>query len=405
MDLTILLVFALVYLGMVLGGVPGLAIDRTGVALLGVIVLLATGRLSPEAAWSSVDVPTIALLLGLMVVSAQFRLGGMYSAITRRIAAADVRPDVLLLLVILVSAGLSAVLANDIVCLAMAPLLVEGCLRRGLKPVPFLLALACASNVGSAATLIGNPQNMLIGQKLPVSFAGYLFDGGVPALLGCGVIWWIVRRQVGCDWSHPVGGVEVEAPTFNPWQTAKGVAVLLALMVVFLFTTLPREVAAMAAAGLLLMSRRMHTRNMLGLVDWHLLVLFGGLFAVNHALAASGMLAQGMTGLRGAGIHLEHPAWLFGVTTVLSNLVSNVPAVILLLPAATHPKAAAILALSSTLAGNLFIVGSIANIIVVEQAARLGVPVSWRTHARIGVPVTLATLLIAAGWLWWRASM
>ncbi len=405
MDLTILLVFALVYLGMVLGGVPGLAIDRTGVALLGVIVLLATGRLSPEAAWDSVDVPTIALLLGLMVVSAQFRLGGMYSAITRRIAAADVRPDTLLLLVVLVAAALSAVLANDIVCLAMAPLLVEGCLRRGLKPVPFLLALACASNVGSAATLIGNPQNMLIGQKLPVSFAGYLADGGVPAILGCGVIWWIIRRQVGGDWSHPPGGIEVEAPTFNPWQTAKGGAVLLALMLVFLFTALPREVAAMAAAGLLLMSRRMHTRNMLGLVDWHLLVLFGGLFAVNHALATSGMLDQGMSGLRASGVHLEHPAWLFGVTTVLSNLVSNVPAVILLLPAATHPKAAAILALSSTLAGNLFIVGSIANIIVVEQAGRLGVPVSWRTHARIGVPVTVATLLIAAGWLWLRAAM
>ncbi|MFH0980848.1 MAG: SLC13 family permease [Planctomycetota bacterium] len=175
-----MVILGFVYLGMVLGEIPGLAIDRTGMALLGAIGLLATGKVCPQDAWDAIDVPTIALLLGLMVVSAQFRLGGMYSAVTHRIAAARLAPDVLLLLLIAVAAALSAVLANDIVCLAVAPLLVEGCLRRGLKPQPFLLALACASNVGSAATLIGNPQNMLIGQKLHLSFAGYPLDGGVP---------------------------------------------------------------------------------------------------------------------------------------------------------------------------------------------------------------------------------
>jgi len=148
------------------------------------------------------------------------------------------------------------------------------------------------------------------------------------------------------------------------------------------------------------MSRRMHSREVLGLVDWHLLVLFIGLFVVNHAFAASGALNQLFSGVRDAGIDLAAPAGLFTATVLLSNLVSNVPAVMLLLPAATHPAAGAILALASTLAGNLFIVGSIANIIVVEQAKMLGVQITWRAHARVGVPVTLLSLAAAAAWLY-----
>ena len=160
---------------------------------------------------------------------------------------------------------------------------------------------------------------------------------------------------------------------------------------------------AIAAAGVLLLSRRMASRDILGLVDWHLLVLFVGLFVVNHALAASGWLAAGIEALRAAGVDIASPALLFGATVVLSNVVSNVPAVMLLLPVATHPIAGATLALASTLAGNLFIVGSIANIIVVEQARMLDVRIGWREHARVGGPVTLLTLVIAAAWLGLRA--
>jgi Na+/H+ antiporter NhaD/arsenite permease-like protein len=403
MDLTILLVFAFVYAGMILGGLPGWALDRTGVALLGSILLLVADRVSPQQAWDAIDVPTIALLFGLMVVSAQFRLAGVYTALTRRIATASVSPRLLLLMNVLTAASLSAVLANDVVCLAMAPVLIEGCARRGLKPLPFLLGLACASNIGSAATIIGNPQNMLIGQKLGVSFAGYLLDGLVPALAGCLAAWLIICWQVGDRWHEPVRPVHVHAPPLNRWQATKGVVVLACLMAAFLFTPWPRDVLALAAAGRVLLSRRMHTNRMLGQVDWQLLVLFAGLFVVNRALFDSGMLERGLSALAQAGLPLSQPAWLFVGTAILSNLVSNVPAVMLLLPAATHPKAAAILALSSTLAGNLFIVGSIANIIVVEQARRLGITITWGQHARVGVPVTVVTLLIAAGWLAIRA--
>lgn len=396
----VLAVFGFVYVGMIVGRYPGLAIDRTGIALLGAIALLAAGTVSAEAAWESIDVPTMGLLFGLMVLSAQLRLGGLYAAITRRIVAAQLGPEALLAVLIGVSGLLSALLANDIVCLAIAPLLAEACARRGLNPKPFLLALACAANIGSVATLIGNPQNMLIGQTLQLSFAGYLLDAGVPAALGLVALWWLVRRHAAGRWHAPTPVHAVHAPAFNRWQTGKGVTVLGLLVAAFLWTPWPREIVALAAAGILLMSRRMHSRHMLGLVDWQLLVLFAGLFVVNHALQSSGLAQQAMDWLAARHVDVAHPAWMFTLTVLLSNLVSNVPAVMLMLPAAMHTAAGPALALSSTLAGNLFIVGSIANIIVVDQAAQFGVRITWQEHARLGLPVTLVTLLIAAAWLW-----
>ncbi|HQT95196.1 MAG TPA: SLC13 family permease [Thermoanaerobaculaceae bacterium] len=399
MDTWVVLVFGFVYLGMLLGEIPGLALDRTGVALLGALALIASERVTPEAAWRAVNVPTLALLFGLMVVSAQFRLGGFYAFITRKAAGARVSPAILLGLVIAVAGGLSAVLANDIVCLAVAPLLIEGCARRGLDPVPFLLALACAANVGSAATLIGNPQNMLIGQTLHLSFVGYLGAAAVPALLGLAVVWGVVVASARGSWFKPTSVPQVEEAGLNRWQTGKGLVVLGLLLLGFLFAPVPREVLALAAAAVLLTSRRMASRDILGTVDWHLLVLFVGLFVVNFALADSGTLAVATHALERGGVDLTRPGVLFPLTVVLSNLVSNVPAVMLLLPQATRPAAGPLLALASTLAGNLIIVGSVANIIVVDQAARLGIRIGWKQHARVGVPVTLATLAIAAGWL------
>jgi Na+/H+ antiporter NhaD/arsenite permease-like protein len=399
LDLAVVAVFVLVYAGMILGEIPGLALDRTGIALLGAIVLIATGRETLDGAWHAIDVPTIALLLGLMVVSAQLRLGGLYTAITLRLAGSERTPTGLLAVVVGTAGILSAVLANDIVCLAMTPVLVRICAERRLDPVPFAIALACASNAGSAGTLIGNPQNMLIGAVLDVPFAGYLVDGGVPALGSLVVVWATVALGYRGRWTLDRPIPDISAPPFDRLQAAKGLTVVVALMVAFLVAPWPREIVALAGAGVLLVSRRMASRDMLGLVDWHLLVLFAGLFVVNDAVRQSGLADQALAALRGSGVDLAHPATLFVVTPVLSNLVSNVPAVMLLLPAATHELAGPILALTSTLAGNLFIVGSIANIIVVDQAARLGITIDWRTHARIGVPVTLVTLALAAAWL------
>lgn len=400
MDPVIISVFGLVYLGMFLGELPGLKLDRTGIALLGAIALVTTDRIHLADAWAAIDVPTTCLLLGLMVVSAQFRLAGFYTAVTRKLGAADHSPGVLLGMVVGTAGLLSAVLANDIVCLAMTPVLIEVSVRRGLDPIPFLLALACASNVGSAGTLIGNPQNMLLGEVLDLSFAGYLLEGGVPALGGLAIVWAVIGWAYRGSWRRETPMAEVTAPAFNRLQTIKGLVVVAAVLAAFLWAPWPRAVVALTAAGVLMISRETASRELLGLVDWHLLLLFAGLFVVNAAVAQSGLLGGVFMAARMGGLDLGHPAALFGVTAVLSNLVSNVPAVLLLLPAAGHPLSGPVLALSSTLAGNLLIVGSIANIIVVDQARRHGVAIDWHTHARVGIPVTLATLALAALWLW-----
>ncbi|MCX7894166.1 MAG: anion transporter [Burkholderiales bacterium] len=394
---------------MILGGLPFLQLDRTGVALLGAIAIVASGALTPEQAAQSVHLPTLLLLFSFMVISAQMRLGGFYAWVTERIAALPVGPAGLLAALIATVAALAAVFSNDVVCLAVAPVLVAGCRRRGLDPVPFLLALACAANIGSAATLIGNPQNMLVGSVLGLHFADYLREAIVPVVLGLVALWVLLLRSVRAAKAAaplpdaPAQRAEDHAP-LDRWQTAKGLAVAAALVVVFLFTDWPREVAALAGAGLLLTSRRLHSTHMLGLVDWELLVLFIGLFVVNHAFELTGLSAQAVQALAAAGLPLAEPAPLFATTLVLSNVVSNVPAVMLLLPAATEPFSGPMLALVSTLAGNLFIVGSIANIIVVDAARRRGIAIDWRTHLRTGLPVTAATLAITAAWFAWRTG-
>jgi Na+/H+ antiporter NhaD/arsenite permease-like protein len=395
----VLAVFLLVYAAMALGRLPGLALDRAGAALFGAIALVAAGLLTVPQAWSAADVPTLALLFGLMIVSAQLRLGGFYTAVARRLIAASASPAGLLARIMAAAAGLSAVLANDIVCLAMAPILVEATLARGLSPAPYLIGLALAANIGSAATIIGNPQNMLIGQVAHLSFAGY-FAAVWPCVAASLVLAWLgVVLAYRGRFAGPRLTLAVPAPPFQAWQSAKGLAALAVCMVLFCLGGLPRENVALACAGALLLSRRMASRETLALVDWQLLLLFLGLFVVNREVAAAGFLGDLHRGLALVGIDLASPGWLFAVTAAVSNLVSNVPAVMLLLPGHDNPQQAVLLAVSSTLAGNLILPGSLANLIVADQAAGLGVRLGFAAHARVGLPVTLVTLVVSAWWL------
>ncbi len=405
----IVAVFALVYLGMFLGGLPRLKLDRSGVALLGAIAVMGLGALSTEQAAKSVDLPTILLLFSFMVVSAQMRLGGFYHAVTLWVAALPLGRGGLLAALMAVAAALSAVFSNDVVCLAMTPVVARLCLRRGLDPVPFLVALACAANIGSAATLIGNPQNMLIGAVLRLQFAAYFLQALVPVLLSLVLLWaWLVfgpRSRTNRVTPAPLPPPAAPSadfgegePGLDRWQTIKGLSVAVALLLVFVLTDWPREVAALVGAGVLLLSRRFHSSHVLGFVDWELLVLFIGLFVVNRAFETTGLAAQAVAWLALHGVALGESAALFAAGLGLSNLVSNVPAVMLLLPHLKTPEAGMTLAMVSTLAGNLLLVGSIANLIVADLAKREGVAIDWAAHARIGVPVTLATLGLV--WLW-----
>ncbi|MBU4113132.1 MAG: anion transporter, partial [Gammaproteobacteria bacterium] len=193
LDWGVVAIFVTVYLGMILGGLPRLKLDRSGVALLGAIGMIGLGDLTTAQAASAVDLPTILLLFSFMVLSAQMRLGGFYTALTQRVGALPMGRSALLAALIAVAAALSAVFSNDVVCLAMTPVVAQLCLQRRLDPVPFLVGLACAANIGSAATLIGNPQNMLIGSVLQLPFGAYVRQALPPVLMSLAVLWaWLV---------------------------------------------------------------------------------------------------------------------------------------------------------------------------------------------------------------------
>jgi len=409
-------IFSLAYLGIALGKIPGLVIDRVGVALLGAIAMVVFGVVTLEGAVQAIHLPTILLLYSLMIISAQLRLGGFYTRVAWLILPCYARPRMFLGIVMGVSAVLSAVLANDIVCFAFTPVLAVSLLKADLDPVPFLIGLAVSSNIGSAATIIGNPQNMLIGQIGYLDFAEFFIWCAPPALLalvaGYGMILMLYRTGFECrapdrypgdpfddTLSGRCDGRSLPGPVFDRWQTLKGMVAVVILMALF-FTDIPREYSAICIAGVLLCSRKMKTRDIMGLVDWHLITLFCALFVIIHGMAGSGYLERIMAALAGLGMGLDRLPVLTGISALLSNLFSNVPAAMLLVsfldPA--EPAQWYTLAVSSTFAGNLFLLGSIANLIVVEQASVHGIRISFLRHAAVGVPVTLISLLILWGW-------
>jgi Na+/H+ antiporter NhaD/arsenite permease-like protein len=400
-----LTIFFLTYVGVALGRVPGLMLDRTGIALLGAIAMVAGGVVSLDGAIAGIDFPTIVLLYALMILSAQLRLGGFYTRTATRIAALLERPRLFLLATMLTSALLSSVLANDIVCLAFTPVLAVSLLKGGVNPLPFLIGLAVSSNIGSAATIIGNPQNMLIGQVGRLHFGEFLAWGAPPSILSLlgsyGIICWLYRRGFARQQAVSVPGVQENWPEFNPWQSTKGLLATGILICLF-FTSIPREVSAIAIAGTLLCSRKMKSRSIIKLVDWHLIILFCSLFIVIKGISEENIPALIMNGLGDKGIDIRNLMVLTGLSAIASNLVSNVPASMLLIRFLDpgNPVEWYTLALSSTFAGNLIVIGSIANLIVIEQAKNHGVDVTFKEHARAGIPVTLFTLMVLVGWVY-----
>jgi Na+/H+ antiporter NhaD/arsenite permease-like protein len=396
----ILAVFLAVYLGMALGRWPGLRIDRTGIAILGAVVLYAAGAVDGAQALRAIDFPTLIVLFGLMMLSAQYAACGFYDWCSARIAAARASPVAILGLTVLVAGILSAILANDVVVFAMTPMLIAGLLRRGLDPRPFLIALAGASNAGSAATVIGNPQNILIGQLGGLDFWAFLAACGPPAAFGMLTVFAVVaivwRRQLRAAADRPA---ETEIPPIDRLGTGKAVLATIALLAMFA-TPLSHVTGVLIIAAVLLVSRRFATREILGLVDWQLLVLFAGLFVVTAAFAEAGLAARSLAAVAGAGIDPHGLPALAALTLVGSNTIGNVPTVVLLLAVFKDLPVESLHALAalSTLAGNLLIVGSLANIIVVERARQCGVALGFGEHARCGIPMTLLSFAAAAAW-------
>lgn len=392
-----LVLFALTYAGLALGRVPGLALDRTGLAVLGAVAFLATGAITVEQAKDAVDAPTLAVLFGMMLLSAQYRQSGLYSTIGGRLARVE-SPRRLLLGTIVVTAFLSALLTNDVICFALTPLLAGALLAARRPPLPYLLALACAANLGSALTPIGNPQNILIAQTLRLPFLPFVLACAAPVLLSLIALYLLVaprlREPDGADAPGDPAAMAEESIPLQPWPAAKAVLLTAAAMALFL-SPVPAPLTALGIAGVVLTSRRMRTRDLLAHVDWSLLALFVGLFVVGRGLEVSGWTEAARNAF---GADPSHPAVLLAAVSLLSLLVGNVPAVMLLLPfVGRQPATGYAMALASTFAGNAVLVGSIANLIVAEQAARLGIRFGFREHLGTGLPVTLISLALAAG--------
>lgn len=392
-------VFICVYLMMAAGRIPGLAMDRTAFAVIGAIVLFLAGAVDGADVLSAIDFGTLSLLFALMVVSAQFSGSGFYDLCAARIASGRLSPSGLLLLVVMVSGALSALLANDVVVFAMTPLLCRGLAGRGIDPRPYVIALAAASNAGSAATVIGNPQNILIGQAGNMDFWSFFLHCAPPAL-ACLLI---VHLTVALVWRGvlsrtPEGYVKTEYH-HDRGATLKGLLAVAVLIVLF-STPLPHETGALAVACVLLVSRKMSTRTILSRIDWSLLLLFAGLFVVTDALSATGFWEWAYAATKAVADAGDRGFSLLVLSLVGSNTIGNVPAVTLIVRILQDTDQLTLqrLAVFSTLAGNFLLLGSLANIITVERAAREGVRIGFLEHARCGVPMTLASMGFAWAW-------
>jgi len=401
--LAIGLVFALTYLGIAAGRVPGLKLDRTGIVLLGAIAVMVFGGLPTQTVIGFIDWPTVLLLFGFFVLSAQLRLSGLFDALADGIARRLDQPRRFLGLLMLSTAGLSAVLNHDIVCLVFTPIVATALLRQRLNPLPFLVALAIASNIGAATTVVGNPQGMMIAQIAGLDFGRYVLWCLAPVLfaLACAyaLIWRMSRGHLAAVAPAAPEPAVTPRPLDRP-HTIKGLVILGAVIALF-FTSLPKELVALTAAAIHLASPKFRTQDLLAQVDWPILVLFMGLFVVTGAFDATGYGDEAVAQLAKSGIDLQSPITLTLVTAALSNLVNNAAAVMLLLKvtAVGQEPTAYVLALANSFGGSLLVVGSVSNIIVVQQARALGIHISLRDYARLGAPVTLAALLGLMGWV------
>jgi Na+/H+ antiporter NhaD/arsenite permease-like protein len=401
----ILLVFVVTYAGVAIGRIPGLKMNRAGIALLGTIGMMVLGQVTTAQVVSMVNWPTVLLLFGFFVISAQLRLSGFYDRAAHSISARLGHPAKFLFTLMAVTAGLSAFLNHDIVCVAFTPVVTTALLGKKLNPVPFLVGMALASNIGAGATLIGNPQDMLIGEYAHLNFGAYMLWSLVPVLaaLGAayGIVWWLSQERLKIPSAIAPRNLTHPYP-YNRSHTLKGL-VMLVIVVAFFFTSIPKEIIALAAAGIHLASRTFRSEDLLDEVDWQVLVLFMCLFAITGAFQSTGYGDASASWLANAGFDLQKPINLTLATTVLSNLIGNSAAVIFLLKVIniSRPAMAYGLALANSFGGSLLIAGSVSNIIVAQQAHELGVTVSFKDYARLGVPVTLTALGILLAWIAW----
>lgn len=411
--MTAAVVFALTYLVIGLQRIPRLHIGRPAGALLGAVAMVACGVLDFEAAKAAIDLDTILFLLGMMIVLGYLELSGFFEVVERRILGYATSARALLWLVVLSSGTLSALFMNDTVCLMLTPILVRVTRRLKLPPVPYLVALATAANIGSACTIIGNPQNALVAVRSGIGFLPFLAALGPISAAGLAAVGLLLSFLYrGVVTATPLVVPQPREPrTVQPYLLAASLGAGAGMVAALVAGARPAT-AAMTAGAAVILAGAARPRDALRQVDWSLLLFFGGLFVVMRAVEQAGLaqaIVDGIAGPLAAHPGAAAPAAAIGrlglAATLLSQAVSNVPAVMLFTPslqAIPAPAAEPLwlaLAAFATLAGNLTIIGSVANVIVFETARRDGVEIGFLDYLKVGAPLTAITLGLAWGWL------
>jgi Na+/H+ antiporter NhaD/arsenite permease-like protein len=397
-----LIIFILTYAVIALGEIPWARIDRTGAALAGAVAMVVSGALSESAAEHAIDFHTISLLLGMMIVVANLRLSGAFAFFARVLLSRARSGFGMLAMTVAASGLLAAFFINDVVCLALTPLVIDAAEIADVDPIPLLLGLATASNIGSAATITGNPQNMIVAGFAHLSYSSFAIHLAPAAILGL-IVDYVVIAAV---YRRSLGATRARADTaprtirVNRPLMIKSSIVTLGALAMFI-AGYPTHLVAMSAGVILLFTRRIKPARVYRLIDWTMLAMFTGLFIVVAGFETTGFQTEvvNLVGVR----RLTHPLTLTVVVAILSNIVSNVPAVLLFRPLypilGGNRAVAMLIASTSTYAGNLTVVGSIANLIVIEQARLRKINVTFFDYLRVGVPITLIALAINTAFL------
>jgi len=395
-----LLIVSVTLIGVAIGRYPVLRMNRATIVLVGSALLIFINAISFDQALSSIDLNTITLLFCMMIINVNLRICGFFDLITQKVIRIARTPSQLLILVIFSSGILSALFLNDTIVLVYTPLVLEITSLLGLNPIPYLIATACAANVGSAATIIGNPQNMLIGISSGISFLDFTLNLA-PVALGALLFVWLVvsivyHKQINNKkfFVEP----EIKIKLYFPLFYKSMIAAL--IMIILLLLDYPIPLSALVASSILLVTRRLKPERVFREIDWSLLVFFSGLFVVTASIDTSkigGHLFSLILPL------LQSDLATFSIiSAVVSNIVSNVPAVLLFKPVVPLMQNAntlwLLLAVSTTFAGNLTLLGSVANLIVAESAKSRGVKLSFKEYLKAGIPVTVLTLLFSVIW-------
>ncbi len=397
----ILLIIIITLAGIALGSLPKLRMNRATIALVGATALIIIGALNLEDAYKAIDINTIILLFSMMILNINLRLSGFFKIITSKIISLANTPKQLLALIIFSAGLLSALFLNDTIVIMFTPLILDITFSLKRNPIPYLIALATSANVGSVATIVGNPQNMIIGIFSKISFVDFALRLTPIALIGLIIIWLIIIGIYREEFKKEklITHVEEDYRVFHP-LLIKSIIVLLIMFTAFNLG-FPVSLSALSGAALLLITRRIKPERVFVEINWSLLVFFIGLFIITHTI--NQYFISSISSLESYSFTGNFISDFSIVSAILSNIISNVPAVLILSPAVfkiPNPETVWLaLAMSSTFAGNLTLIGSVANLIVAESAKKRGVKLEFYEYLKVGLPVTLITLILGILWL------